>query len=116
MIVYSNPKLIRSEVVHFTSFFIMPNSTQFSAYEQEQIIAYRNYGVSRHEIARNTNRSKRIIYYFWKNPKGYGKKKRTGRLPTLTMCPKRAIFRRACLEKAEFHQTKIELNEFILHW
>ena len=45
-----------------------------------------------------------------KIPKEYGKKKATGRSPTLTMDQKRAIARRAYLEKQSSTQVKIEMN------
>ena len=89
MIVYNNPKLLGSKVIHFILFCIMPSSTQLSEYEKRQIIAYRKYGMSGY--ARKINRSKTVIYKFLKNPKEYDKKKHTGRSPIHTMYQKRAI-------------------------
>ena len=48
--------------------------------------------MSGREIARKINRSKTVIYNLLKNPKEYGKKKHTGRHPTLTKRQKHAIF------------------------
>ena len=68
----SKPRLLRSKIVHFISFFNIPNSTQFSEYEKGQTIAYRKYWMSILEIARNINRSKILIYNLLKNSKEYG--------------------------------------------
>ena len=62
-----------------------------------------------HKITRKINKSKTIIYNFLKNPKEYGKKKRTSCHPTLNMRQKRAIVLRACLEKQNSIQIKTEM-------
>ena len=51
------------------------------------------------EVARKINIFNAVIYNFLKNPNEYGKKKRTGRPPTLIMCQKRAIVLRVYSEK-----------------
>ena len=69
----------------------MPNSTQFSEYENEQTITYRKRGISGHGIPTKINRSKIVICKFLKNPKVYEKKKCTDSSHTLTMLQKCAI-------------------------
>ena len=88
----------------------MPNSTQLFECEKGQIIAYRKYIMNGHEIARKINWSQTVIYNFLKNPKAYGKKKSTGRPPTLAMCQKCTIAHWACFEKQSSTQIKIEMN------
>ena len=51
------------------------------------------------EVAKKINIFKAVIYNFLKNPNEYGKKKRTGRPPTLTMRQKLTIVLRVYLEK-----------------
>ena len=88
----------------------MPNSTQLSEHEKRQIIDNRKCGMSGHEIARKIYRSETVIHNILKNQKECGKKKLTGRPPTLTISQKREITRRACLEKQNSTRVKTELN------
>ena len=108
MIVYNNPKLLctlsRSSLCRKAH-----NSLKM---KKEQITAYRKYGMSSREIARKVNGSKTVIDKFLKNPKECAKKRCSNRPFTLTMGHRRAIVRRACLEK---HNSTETTNEFTIH-
>lgn len=88
----------------------MPKSTHLSDAEKGKILAFRECGLSGHEIATRINRSKTVVYNYLKNPEKYGQQKRTGRPPSLTPRQTRAVIRRACLKKQTSNHIKRELQ------
>lgn len=62
----------------------MPRGKQLDLKERSDIINYRCMGMTTRQIACRLKRSKTVVINFLNNIENYGKKKRTGRTPTLS--------------------------------
>lgn len=77
----------------------MPKGTHFTDLERGKFLAFKECGLSGHEISKKIKRSKTVVYNYLKEPDMYGIKKRTGRPESLTPRQRRMAVRRACVQK-----------------
>ncbi|EQC29110.1 hypothetical protein SDRG_13141, partial [Saprolegnia diclina VS20] len=62
----------------------MPRGTSLTPSERERILALNQSGLSNRAIAKELNRSPKVVNSFLKSPNDYNTAKRPGRKPTLT--------------------------------
>ena len=91
---------------------VMPHGPALSNFEQGQIIAYRDSGMSFREISRKINRSVDVIHRYSVNPIQYASKKRRGITKKLSNYAKRRLIRATSNSAASASNMKrtLELN------
>jgi transposase len=90
--------------------FKMPRGTKLTEFEKGRIEGLKLAKLSNREIAKNLNRSPKVVNNYLKSPSNYGKKRRPGRKPLLTPRDKRLIIQKASNRSISVNQIKRETS------
>ena len=88
----------------------MPRGTQLTQFEQGRIQGLKDAGISNREIARQLNRSHKVINNYVKNPSKYASKVRTGRPKILSPRDHRLIIQKASNSSLSINQIRTEIG------